>query len=49
MCDSEESTINYFHKHLELMRKLKENNDYESVADVKDFFIKLKEVTQLEN
>lgn len=42
LCDSDKSSIDYFNKHLELMKKLGQCTDYEPVGTTKDFFIKLK-------
>lgn len=41
MCDSDPSSIDYFGKHLELMRKMGQRTDYEPVNSTEDFFAKL--------
>lgn len=41
MCDSDKTTVDYFNKHIELMKKLGQNPDYTSVDSVKEFFDKL--------
>ena len=42
MCDSNESSIGYFNKHLELMRKLEQNTDYIHIDNAEEFFTNLK-------
>lgn len=49
MCDSDESLIKYFNKHLELMRENGQNTDYEYVNSTEIFFRRLKEIFQNEN
>lgn len=41
MCDSDKSSIDYFNKHLELMRELGQSTDYIRIANVGEFFTKL--------
>lgn len=41
MCDSDKSSVDYFHKHLELMRELGQSTNYEPVDSAKEFFTKL--------
>ena len=43
MCDSNKSSIDYFEKHLELMRNMGQNTDYEHIDDIETFFSRLKE------
>lgn len=38
MCDSDKSTIEYFNKHLELMRELGQNTEYIKIQNINDFF-----------
>lgn len=42
MCDSNKSSIDYFNKHLELMRELGQNTDYIHIDNAEDFFTNLK-------
>ena len=42
LCDSDKKTLNYFDKHLELMRKECNNIKYEQVENVEEFFAKVK-------
>lgn len=39
MCDSDKTTIDYFDKHLELMRELGENIEYTKIHSINDFFM----------
>lgn len=48
MCDSDSATVEYFNRHLELMRRLGQSADYESADSVKDFFTKLERECQRE-
>ena len=41
LCDSDKKTLNYFDKHLELMRKECNNIKYEQVENVEEFFAKV--------
>ena len=38
MCDSSISSVEYFNKHVKLMKDLKQNTDYNSVKSVEEFF-----------
>lgn len=38
MCDSDSASIDYFNKHLDLMRENGENTDYEKTSNVEEFF-----------
>ena len=38
MCDSDKKTVDYFNKHLDLMRQNGESTDYEKIDTVRDFF-----------
>ena len=38
MCDSDEASIGYFNKHLELMKQLGEDANYMPVKSVTEFF-----------
>lgn len=49
MCDRDETTAQYFKKHLELMRDLGQCADYEFAENTNEFFIKLKEGNLLES
>ena len=49
MCDSSQTSIVYFNKHLELMKEIGQNTDYESINKVEEFFSKLKGEYQYEN
>lgn len=48
MCDRDKSSIDYFNKHLELMRKMEQSTDYELVDNAEEFFIKLEREGQHE-
>ena len=48
MCDSDPASVEYFHKHLELMRGLGQSADYEPADNVEDFFTKLAKERQHE-
>lgn len=48
MCDRDPSSIDYFNKHLELMRKMGQSADYELADSTEDFFIKLERACQNE-
>ncbi len=41
MCDIDKSSIDYFNKHLELMREMGQSTDYEPIDSTEDFFTKL--------
>jgi DNA modification methylase len=43
MCDSEKTTVNYFSKHMDLVRQKGQNTDYKSVENVKTFFSTLEQ------
>ena len=43
LCDSDQSTIQYFNKHLVLMKGLGQNTDYEHIDNTEDFFARLEE------
>ena len=38
MCDSDPASMDFFSKHLELMRNLGQDANYEKVETVEDFF-----------
>lgn len=38
MCDSDPASIDYFNKHLELMKKLGQNTEYKKIESIADFF-----------
>ena len=38
MCDSDPTSIDYFNKHLELMKKLGQNTEYKKIESIADFF-----------
>ena len=38
MCDSDPASLDYFKKHLELMKDLGQNTDYTEIQNVEDFF-----------
>ncbi len=38
MCDSAETTIDYFKKHIDLMRGLGQDVNFEEIDSVNDFF-----------
>ena len=38
MCDSDPASVDFFKKHLELMKELGENNQYTSIDNVEEFF-----------
>ena len=42
MCDSNKSSIDYFNKHLELMRELGQNTDYIHIDNAEELFSNLK-------
>ena len=42
MCDSNKSSIDYFNKHLELMRELGQNTDYIHISNAEELFTNLK-------
>lgn len=42
MCDSNDSSIEYFNKHLKHMRELGQNTDYIHIDTAEDFFTYLK-------
>ena len=42
MCDSNKSSIDYFNRHLELMRELGQNTDYIHIDNAEEFFTNLK-------
>lgn len=44
MCDSDNSSVDYFNKHLALMWEQRQSMDYEWIETVEDFFTKLKGV-----
>ncbi len=48
MGDSDKSSIDYFNKHLKLMREMGQSTNYESIDSTKDFFTKLKGAYQYE-
>ena len=48
MCDSDKSSIDYFNKHLELMKKIEQSADYEPIESTEDFFEKLEREYQHE-
>lgn len=39
MCDSDEASIDYFNKHLELMGQLGKNTKYKKIRNISEFFI----------
>lgn len=41
MCDSNKSSIDYFNRHLDLMRKMGQCADYTSIDNVESFFARL--------
>ena len=43
MCDSDTASIDFFNKHLELMRELGQNADYTKIDDIKEFFERVEE------
>lgn len=43
MCDNDKATIDYFNKHLALMRAMGQNADYELIKNSADFFAKAEE------
>ena len=43
MCDNDKATIDYFNKHLALMRAMGQNADYELIKNTADFFAKAEE------
>ena len=38
MCDSDPTAIEYFNKHLERMKSLKQNTEYIEIQSIDDFF-----------
>ena len=44
MCDSDKATMDYFKRHLEVVRVVWQSPDYEPIDDVETFFTKLKGV-----
>ena len=38
MCDSDKKSVEYFNKHLELMRELGQNTEYREIQSIDDFF-----------
>lgn len=38
MCDSDSASIDYFHKHIELMKELGQNTHYKMVENIEEFF-----------
>lgn len=43
MCDSDQASIGYFNRHLELMRELGQSADYEPADNIETFFMKIVE------
>ena len=48
MCDNDKASVDYFNKHIELMRKMGKNADYKFIDNIKDFFTELEGERQYE-
>jgi len=41
MCDKDKASVDYFNRHLDLMRELGQSTEYDYIESVEDFFRKL--------
>lgn len=48
MCDNDKASVDYFNKHIELMRKMGKNADYKFIDNIEDFFTELEGERQYE-